>query len=95
MLCRLGKPLGRPLNAAKGTRLGGLSAQGARARHSCKILTVLWSGKMRMIADNVIDRILLQPVLVNVKKLQAFGELWGISRFPCLTLLRLPILCIT
>lgn len=96
MLCRLGKPLERPLDASKGTRLGDLSAQGARARPSCKILTVLWSGKMHMISDNVTDRILLQPVLVNVKKkLQEFGELWDISRSPCLILLKLPILCIT
>lgn len=36
--------------------MGYLSAQGARPRHSCKILTVLWSGKMCTIPDSVIGK---------------------------------------
>jgi hypothetical protein len=49
----------------------------ARAKHSCKILTVLQSGKMHRILGNGIDKILQQPVLTNVLKLQAFWALLG------------------
>lgn len=57
------------------------SAQSARSRHNCKMLTVLWSGKMHMIPDNATDKILQQPVLVNQLDKGILGTLGILANF--------------
>lgn len=41
------------------------------------VLGSFWSGKMHTIPEGIIDKILQQPALVKVKKLQAFCGLLG------------------
>lgn len=52
--------------------MGDQFVQGEMARHGCKIIGVLWSDKMHIIPDNVIDKILQQSVPIHVKELQNF-----------------------
>ena len=46
-------------------------------RTAAKFLRVLWSGKMYMLPDNVVDKIIQQP-MPAVKELEVLGEALGI-----------------
>lgn len=57
-------------------RIDSEPTENSRPRHYHKVMGVIWSGKTRVVSEAVIARLLVHPIPLSVKEVQAFVGIW-------------------